>query len=346
MARPKLNDSPTPRPTIVDEPESGGQYFEPEDLHVRRFSSGSTMLDLVLGGGWAMGRTLNIIGDKSTGKTQLAIESAACFHRAFPRARIRYNEAESAFDRPYAQTIGFPPSAELLECTCTTIEQVHEDLKAFGVEVKKSGEPGLYIIDSLDALSDDVEKSSKVTDATYGTGKAKMVSRLFRELNSDLSQQGVTLMILSQIRDNVGAMFGKDTVRSGGRALDFYSSQIVELKHIGRLSKQRMGVERSYGIKVRAQCEKNKAGKPFRKADYFIIWDFGIDNLLSCMTWLLENKQWREAGLTKEEAEKTIADIDKLQQGEYNDIVADLSTVCDRVWKKIEEEFTPTRKKY
>src|SRR4051812_34296892 len=72
------------------------------------FSSGCALLDCVLGGGWALRRMINVIGDKSTGKTLLAIEACANFVRAFVRGRVTYIEAESAFDRSYAATLGFP----------------------------------------------------------------------------------------------------------------------------------------------------------------------------------------------------------------------------------------------
>jgi RecA/RadA recombinase len=42
-------------------------------------SSGSRLLDLVLGGGWAGGRVINIIGGESAGKTLLAVEACANF---------------------------------------------------------------------------------------------------------------------------------------------------------------------------------------------------------------------------------------------------------------------------
>src|ERR1700754_4769243 len=74
----------------------------------RFFSSGCALLDCVLGGGWALRRMINVVGDKSTGKTLLAIEACANFVRTFPLGHVTYVEVESAFDVDYAQTLGFP----------------------------------------------------------------------------------------------------------------------------------------------------------------------------------------------------------------------------------------------
>ena len=63
--------------------------------------SGSLLLDLILGGGWCAGRIVNIVGDRSSGKTLLAIEAMANFAKLYGTKNIRYAEAESAFDIQY-----------------------------------------------------------------------------------------------------------------------------------------------------------------------------------------------------------------------------------------------------
>ena len=54
--------------------------------------SGCAVLDCVMGGGYAEGRIINIVGDKSTGKTLLAIEAAANYAKKWPSSAIIYNE--------------------------------------------------------------------------------------------------------------------------------------------------------------------------------------------------------------------------------------------------------------
>jgi recombination protein RecA len=45
-----------------------------------------------------------------------------------------------------------------------------------------------------------------------------------------MSDADVTLLIVSQVRDKIGAMFGAKHTRTGGRALDFYASQVLDAR--------------------------------------------------------------------------------------------------------------------
>jgi hypothetical protein len=73
---------------------SGGNYFTEPKEHLDFIPTGSKLLDLSYGGGWAEHRLANVIGDKSTGKTLLMIEAAANFIIKYPRDGIdSYREA-------------------------------------------------------------------------------------------------------------------------------------------------------------------------------------------------------------------------------------------------------------
>ena len=52
----------------------------------------------------------NIVGDRSTGKTLLAVE-ATNFAMLCPKDNIRYVEAEAAFDEDYGNVVGMPRSS-------------------------------------------------------------------------------------------------------------------------------------------------------------------------------------------------------------------------------------------
>ena len=78
------------------------------DPKVETFSSGCAILDMALGGGWAERRMINIVGDKSTGKTLLAIEACTQFLLKYPHGDIVYCEVEAAFDKGYAAALGMP----------------------------------------------------------------------------------------------------------------------------------------------------------------------------------------------------------------------------------------------
>jgi len=88
---------------------SGGDYFPPATARGLRFiPSGCVLLDCVLGGGWPLGRIVNVVGDKAVGKTLLAIEAAANFVTVYPKGHIWYRQAEADFDEHYARRLGLP----------------------------------------------------------------------------------------------------------------------------------------------------------------------------------------------------------------------------------------------
>jgi RecA/RadA recombinase len=326
------------------------------DADVRFINSGSTLLDLALGGGWAIPRIFNLVGDKSSGKTLLAIESFANFSRAFPDGRMRYAEAESAFDEVYASILGFPKNVtKPADGMLTTVQEFQEDLKKFVAEGIESKTPGLYILDSLDALSDDAEvkeffrekKPDEDPKGSYGMSKPKEMSKLFRVLTQEIEKSNTSLGIISQIRDNISTfpMRGESKTRSGGHALDFYSSQIVWLREIDKLKRVYLGEERTIGIEVEAVVKKNKVGFPFRTAKFPIIFAYGVDDEQSILDWLkLRGQITGESSLIFKK--RLHAAREKKDYVDLKAIKSELVLDACRVWAKIQDEMAPPVRKY
>jgi recombination protein RecA len=336
------------------------------------FSSGSTLLNCALGGGWARKRVFNIVGDKSTGKTLIAIESFANFVQSVPHPRMRYGEAEAALDEIFASNLGLPLEVERPEKRLDTVEEFHQDLKEFQNSLKEN-ESGLYILDSLDSLSSDAEKEDK--DA-YGAGKAKEMSAFFRDVVRENESFDCTLGIISQIRDRMNVMFGEKYTRSGGHALDFYSSQILWLAETGKIEKAVFNLRRAIGVTIEAKVKKSKVGLPFRKVEFPVIFNYGIDDERSMIDFLgdigvlsaKKKKQEKDAKDAKvkgkkEEAEEKddpkdtrpkakdlIARLEKGRDGQnWNDLAllrTELRTSTNKAWKEIEEKIAPPIRKY
>lgn len=321
----------------------GGLYFKSPSA-VSRIPTGCTLLDCVLNGGWAEGRIANIVGDRSTGKTLLAIEACAVFARRCPKGRIHYCEVEAAFDESYAEALGFPTNRVEFVQDCYTVEDWFNHLKS--VAESKSKEPALYIVDSLDALSDKAELKRELGEGSYGMSKPKQMGQIFRRIVQLLAKRRITLIIISQERDKIGVMFGDRTTRSGGRALDFYASQILWLSQIQTLKRKRGGAERAVGIRVRAKAKKNKAGLAFRECEFPLIFGYGIDDVRASIEFLIELDATKRIGLSKDEAEKMIKALDHYSPDELDKITKDVQSAAVSLWGKIEGDFQPKRKKY
>jgi len=320
---------------------SGGRYYEtPGPLEF--INTGSTLLNHVLGGGWPLTRISNIVGDKSTGKTLLAIEATNSFVRKYPEAIPRYRESEAAFDQEFAAKIGMPVERiDFGNDDINTVEDFYDDLNDYIKALSK--QPGLYILDSLDALSSSDEIKRDFAEGSYGTGKAKDMGKLLRMLVRDIKRSKTHLMIISQERDNIGVTFGKRSTRSGGRALDFYASQVIWLAKKGTIEITRSGVKRPIGLEIKAKCEKNKIAIPLRQCDFNIRFNFGVDDLMSCLDWLEEVKMLDAVTPLKRESYDKF--VSGLTDEEYWEKVKEIGAITTTAWQKVEDRFAPERKR-
>lgn len=330
-------------------------------------SSGCTLLDCATGGGWPLGRVVNIVGDRSTGKTLLAEEAMANFLIQYPNGRIWYRETEAAFDESYARGLGLDTSKidfgpDGADSSWDTIESLFDDLnrildendariaaraKALREANKKltapealklamgAAVPGLYIIDSLDAVSSETELDRDVHEGSYNLAKQKLMGELFRRLVRRVKRAGICIVFISQIRDRIGAMIkGKKYTRTGGKALDFYASIVLYLADLGKVYETKGGIKRAVAIKIKARCEKNKITAPFRECVFELRFGYGIDDEYANFEWLKENKRLEEAGYDKIPLSIKGVDGAKLRR----------DTI--RIWNDIESSFMPAKGKY
>ena len=331
----------------------GGNYFAEEKESIDFISTGCTTLDMALGGGWARKRIFNIVGDKSTGKTLQVIEATANFAKKYPDGVIEYREEESAFDKPYAAALGMPLDRINFGRgePMGTVEEFARDLemvakRQLAVPDKKR-QPVFYALDSLDSLSDEAEQEREVGQATYGMAKAKNLSEFFRKNVGKLARADITLGVVSQVRSKVDVSYGRKTTRAGGRALDFYASQVLYLQHVGTLSKTIAGMKRATGIAIKAKVDKNKVGLPFREAIYDILFGFGVDDARSCVEWLAEAKGLDYVGLKASNYKEYLdKDLPKMSDADYRKEVAELQAAVRKRWVEVDTSFMPTRQKY
>jgi recombination protein RecA len=342
MARVAIEDD-----NVVD----AGHYFARRSNSIEFIPSGAAVLDCALGGGWPLSRISNIIGDESSGKTLMAIEACANFARLYPKGNIYYRESEAAFDVPYAEAMGMPVDrVQFIEPDdFVTIEDFYEDLHKAVEQTAKRDSAALYIVDSLDGLSDKAEQGAAFDAASYNVTKAKQIGKLLRMCKGEVSKARMNLMIISQTRDRITegfmARYAKKKTRSGGRALDFYASQCLWLSHLDTIREQKSKVKRPVGIRIRAKCEKNKISLPLRECEFTIRFGQGIDSLASGLDWLDDVGRWGDViDVTRPTYMKR---VDAMSEPDYWAEVARVDEAVTGIWAETEELFLAgTRRKY
>lgn len=327
---------------------------------------GSTLLNLAMSGtihgGAKKGTMVNVIGASHGGKTVLALTTFAEANRkkSFNNHAFIYDDVERAnsFDMNYL--FGALTAKRIQNARPDKEEQFSTTVQHFQANLThwlKKGDPFIYVLDSYDALDamedqkkmeemvDALEKDKKDNPGTYGMAKAKAGSSILRSVTSGLSSSKSVLFIISQTRDNVDPRsFVKET-RSGGRALKFYAHHEMWLKPIGEIKKQ----DTPIGNSVEINITKNKITGTHRKVVIDIYYDYGIDDIGSCIDYLLKQGHWSGGGSAKIN-HKGDFDFENCTRPKFisliekNDLHRQLQRIVEKVWNEFENGLRLGRK--
>ncbi len=257
--------------------------------------TGCTPLDICMGGGNPVGRMVEIYGDTSTGKSLLASHIIAEAQAAGGIGVLF--DTESAASEHVMKCVGVDID-ELLYYTPETIEELYGEFEALMLAKYKHAPDDLMVIvwDSVAATSTLGElkavKKKGMGAATMGI-HARLISQLCRIVNVEVAGQRLVFIFVNQTRQKIGVMFGSDVVTFGGKAIGFYSSIRLEMKHLRRITDDNDDI---IGIDVRVGISKNKVAKPFRQCEFPIIFDHGIDEAAAMLWWLRDRKLVTGAG--------------------------------------------------
>ena len=268
------------------------------------FRTGCEVLDKLIGGnknvyGIPAGKFINIVGDKSAGKTFLSNEFIAWAHYNLGKKfKWVYDDCESGYSFNTEELYGFEimPDNKEDRVHSENVEEAFCNISKFANSLDDN-EFGIYVLDSLDGLTSEedderaekrlelYEEGKKLDKGTYATNKQRYLSReFFPQLCSVIENKNVLVIIISQVRENIDVFSFEKFRRNGGKAMDFYAHTVLWLATCKKILKK----ETPVGVVVKAKTTKSKTPRPFRECFFSFLYDYGLDNIGTNLDYLFD----------------------------------------------------------
>ena len=271
-------------------------------------TTGNIALDHIIGGGLPLGRSVELAGPPSSGKSTTALQCAAEMQKIIIAGgdpskgikaddKILYFDYEQTIDPTYAKKLGLDIDHESF---LLTQPDNLEDGSNLAVELIGTGRVRLVIWDSVASMMPSAKAEAEIGKSLPAV-QAKLMSDLGQKLNPLLYEHQTLNIWINHLKEVMAmgrpAHLGPMKTTPGGTALKFYASVRVEFKQIGQIKEKILDpltneeVESPGAINVEVKVTKNKVAPPFRKAVVRVRFGKGFDNFWSALQVLVASKE-------------------------------------------------------
>lgn len=231
-------------------------------------------------GGIPVGKLIEFYGEEHGGKTTTALDIIANFQQSEDSRKVLYVDAENTLDDEWARKLGVDVDNMIV---FKPTSQSAEEIFQFILDAMESGEIGLWVLDSIPALSSAQELEKTMEEKTYA-GISGPLSVFARKAEKIMQQQRCTGIGINQLRDDLGAMFAGATKTPGGRAWKHFCAvrlQFTKGKYIDENGNDlNSKAESPSGNYVLMSMTKNKSCPPTRRTGFYTLnYEYGIDYL-------------------------------------------------------------------
>ena len=235
---------------------------------IETISTGSLAVDVALGiGGLPRGRIVEVYGPESSGKTTLALQAIAQAQKTGGNAVLI--DAEHAFDPQYGKSLGIQ-----MDRLWVSQPDYGEQALDIAEMLIHSNAVDIVVVDSVAALVPKAELEGEMGDSQMGL-LARMMSKAMRKLTAAANKSKTCLVMINQVREKIGVMFGNPETTTGGRALKFFASQRIEVRRTAQIKEG----DQAIGVGARITIAKNKLAPPFKRCEVEIYFGKGVSYL-------------------------------------------------------------------
>jgi recombination protein RecA len=257
--------------------------------NVEGLTTGNLGIDYIVGvGGLPVGRVVESYGAPSSGKTTLALQTAAELQKKIIAAGsddfILYIDFEHALDKKYCKSLGLDLSHPSIK---VTQPDSLETGAAIARKLLETGKVKLLIWDSVAEAQVEAVKKAETGDFVPPV-KAKIMKQFLEQINDVLYRTKCTAIFINHIQEKI-TMSGPargivSQTTPGGDALKFYSSVRLKFtqgkKNRGKRFSPLINDYEEYPIstEVKVTVEKNKVADPHKSCIVLVRYGRGFDN--------------------------------------------------------------------